>query len=514
MSSAEDYQIMHYLSRHAQLLSSTSQLLELDQETYMPPDADGIRCEQIKILAGLTHHEKTSSQYLEALEKLIDVKSGKIVAEGLSDAQNAALKRWRRDYIKESALPKEFVEEFAQLTSQSLAVWRKARKEQSFEQFAPFLDKIVTMCRKKADYLTYDGHPYDALLDLYEPQVTTVQVAELFSSLEKDLSELLKKVAAAPQVDDSDLFGEFDHKKQLEFGLLILNAMGYVRTKGRLDISTHPFSTSLHPTDTRITTRIHASSLMSNISSVMHEGGHALYDMGLPVDQFGSPLCQAISYGMHESQSRWWETRIGKSKAFWQHYLPHLQQYFPGPVENLSLDNFYKAINKVQPSLIRTEADELSYPLHIILRFQLERSLIDGSLTVRDIPEAWNAKMQELIGLTPQNNSEGCLQDVHWALGSLGYFPSYAIGNAYASHLFLAFAKQFPDWEQRLATGDLLFIKTWLNENVHRYGRQYSALELMEKVTEKPFTSQAYLDYLTDKYSDIYLGTGSGTKSS
>lgn len=507
MSSSDDYQIMHYLSRHAQLLGSISHLLEWDQETYMPPDADGVRCEQIKIMAGLIHHERTSQQYVGALEKLIDIKSGNIVAKGLSEAQNSALKRWRRDYHKESALPKEFVEEFAQLTAQSLSVWRKARKEQSFEQFAPFLDKIVQMCRKKADYLTYEEHPYDALLDLYEPEITTKQVAELFSSLESTLSALLKKVAAAPQVDDRALFGDFDHKKQLEFGLLILNDMGYVRTKGRLDISTHPFSTSLHPTDTRITTRIHANSLMSNICSVMHECGHALYDMGMPLDQYGSPLCQPISYGIHESQSRWWETRIGKSRPFWEHYLPQLKQHFPGAIDQMSLDSFYKAINKVQPSFIRVEADELSYPLHVILRFQLERDLIGGSLNVREIPEAWNAKMQELIGLTPHNNSEGCLQDVHWSLGSFGYFPSYAIGNAYASHLFSAFAEQNPDWEKRLATGDLSFVKTWLNENVHQYGRQYSALELMQKVTNKPFSSKAYIDYLTDKYSDIYLGT-------
>lgn len=505
MSSTEDYRILHYLSRHAQLLTSVSHLLEWDQETYMPQDGDDVRCEQLKIVAGITHHEKTSPQYVEALEKLIDIKTGTVSAEGLTEPQIAALKKWRRDYLKESCLPKEFVEEFAQLTSQSVAVWRKARKEQSFEQFAPFLEKIVTMCRKKADYLTYDTHPYDALVDLYEPEMTTIQIAELFSSLETELSSLLKKVAAAPQIDDSLLFGEFDHKKQLEFGLAILNAMGYERTKGRLDISTHPFSTSFHPTDTRITTRIHANSLMSNIASVMHEGGHALYDMGLPAEQFGSPLGQPISYGIHESQSRWWETRIGKSKPFWQHYLSLLQQYFPGAIDSLSLDDFYRAINKVQPSLIRVEADELSYPLHVILRFQLERSLIDGSLSVKEIPEAWNAKMQELIGLTPQNDSEGCLQDVHWSLGSFGYFPSYAIGNAYASHLFQAFAREIPDWEKRVATGDLQFVKKWLNENVHCYGRQYSASELMEKINGNPFSSKAYLEYLTNKYNGIYF---------
>lgn len=502
--SAQDYLRIHQLSHHAQVLHSISNLLEWDHDTYMPADGELIRSEQLRILAGLIHQERTSKDFIEALQKLIHLGTGQILGNGLSEAQAAALKRWRRDYLKESALPKEFVEEFAQLTSQAQAVWRKARKDQSFEQFAPFLDKIVTMSRKKADLLTYKEHPYDALLDLYEPDVTTSQVANLFSTLEKDLTSLLKKIAVAPQIDDSLLFGNFDHKKQLEFSLALLNDMGYVRTKGRLDISTHPFSISLHPTDSRITTRIHASSLMSNIGSVLHEAGHALYEMGLPIEQFGSPLGQPISYGIHESQSRWWETRIGQSKSFWQHYLPILKQYFPEQLEGATLDGFYAAINKVEPSLIRVEADEVTYPLHIILRFNLEKALIEGSLAVRDIPEMWNAKMQELIGLTPQNNSEGCLQDIHWSLGSFGYFPSYTLGNAYASHLFLAFEKQFADWRARLENGELLFIKSWLNESVHQYGRQYSPLELMQKVTGQPFNSKAYVDYLKTKYSQIY----------
>ncbi len=502
--SKQDYKNLHQLSLNGQLLSSVSQLLEWDQETYMPTDAESIRSEQLKLLAGLSHQERISSKFTEALEKLIDLKSGNIIATGLNEAQNSALKRWRRDYIIDTALPAQFVEEFAQLSSISQSAWRKARKEQSFEQFAPFLDKIISMSRKKAELIGYKDHPYDALLDLYEPETTTKEISTLFATLGTDISALLKKISSTEQVVDSFLFGDFDHKKQLELGMSLLNELGYARSRGRLDISVHPFSASMHPTDSRITTRIHATSLMSNISTVMHEAGHALYEMGLPVDQYGSPLGQPISYGMHESQSRWWETRIGKSKAFCEYYLPRLQKSFPDELDKISLDQFYKAINRAQASLIRVEADEVSYPLHIVLRFELERALIDGSLSVRDIPEAWNAKMNELLGVVPKNNSEGCLQDVHWSMGAFGYFPSYALGNIYASHIFPAFEQSYPDWKARLATGEFLFIKEWLNQNVHRYGRQYTTQELMEKITQQPFTANAYTDYLTNKYSEIY----------
>jgi carboxypeptidase Taq len=226
--------------------------------------------------------------------------------------------------------------------------------------------------------------------------------------------------------------------------------------------------------------------------------------MGLPAEHYGSPLAQPISYGIHESQSRWWETRIGKSRAFWERYWPLLQATFPQQLESISLDTFYRAHNTVKPSLIRVEADEVSYPLHVILRFQMEKALIEGSLSVREVPDAWNAKMQQLIGLVPSNNSEGCLQDVHWSLGSFGYFPSYALGNAYASHLFTAFEKQHSDWQGRLSQGDLHFVREWLHDNVHCYGRQYSPLELMQKVTGQPFSAKAYLDYLNQKYGEIY----------
>ena len=470
----------------------------------MPPAASGIRSEQLKVLAGLIHKSKTSPAFAKALSKLIDLKNGKVISKGLSDPQKSALKVWRREYLKETCLPSSFVEEYAQLTSQAIVAWRSAKAQDAFHTFAPFLDKIIYMNRKKADLLGYDHHPYDALLDLYEPEATTKEVGTTFANLQKSITALLKKIKAAKPIDDGFLFGKFDHNKQMEVGHLLMETVGYDKTKGRLDLSAHPFSSSSHPTDSRITSRIHPRSLMGHLSAVMHECGHALYEMGLPEEQYGSPLGDAISLGMHESQSRWWETRIGQSKPFCDYFLPHLKKAFPKQLNSISSEKFYKAVNKVQPSFIRVEADEVTYSLHVILRFELEKALIEGSLSVREIPEAWNAKMQELLGLTPASNVEGCLQDIHWAMGGFGYFPTYTLGNLYASHLFAAFEKQHPNWQKHVAKGELLFIKEWLNQNVHHYGRQYNSKELLKHVTGKEFSAEAYSTYLNSKYKGIY----------
>lgn len=499
-----NYEKLKSLSKHAELLSGISSLISWDQETYMPNDGAPIRAEQLQTLAGMIHKERSGNKFKTALSKLVDIKTGKIKGAGLSDQQKAALREWRRDYIQATALPNRFVEEMAKLTSQSLQVWRYAKQDNCFSHFAPFLDKIVVMNRKKADLLGYKDHPYDALLDLYEPHTTTAQVDTLFSQTRKSIVALLKKITQAKQVDDSFLFGKVSKEKQIEMGNEILKAMGYDFSKGRVDISSHPFSSACHPTDSRITTRIHPTSLMSHLFVILHEAGHALYEMGLPCEHYGTPLCHAISLGVHESQSRWWETRIGQSKAFWQHFLPILQKHYKGKLQDVSLDNFYRAINKVEPSFIRVEADEVTYPLHVILRFELEKALIEGSLSVRDLPEAWNAKMQELLGITPKNNAEGCLQDIHWSMGAFGYFPTYTLGTMYASHFFPAFEKTHPNWEKQVAQGDLLFIKDWLNQNVHQYGRQYSSQDLLKQVTGKEFSSQPFINYLNKKYSEIY----------
>lgn len=502
--SQKDYQNLHELSRHIRILQGVTALLDWDQETYMPPGGASIRSEQLKTLAGIIHREKTSRKFTTALSKLIDIKTGKIQAQDLSQPQQAAILEWRRDYIHDTALPTKFVEDFAKLTSQSILVWRSAKQENAFMKFAPYLDRIIEMSRKKSELLGYSNHPYDALLDQYEPGATTKEVSTIFTKVRETITPLIKQIKAAKQVDDSFLYGSWDKNKQIEFSHRLLEMMGYDFDKGRLDFSSHPFSSASHPTDSRITTRINSDCVLNNISVVLHEAGHGLYEMGLPQDLYGTPLGEARSLGIHESQSRWWETRIGQSKAFWQYFLPLLKETFKGQLDSVNLDQFYRAINKVEPSFIRVDADELTYPLHVILRFELEKALIEGSLNVRDIPDAWNAKMEQYLGILPTTNREGCLQDIHWSMGGIGYFPTYTLGNLYAAHLFNGFVEDHPNWETKVASGELAFIKLWLHEKIYRHGRHYSSFELLKKATGKEFSPEPYLHYLKNKYRSVY----------
>lgn len=499
----KEYQTLYALSKKIRLLDSISYLLEWDQETYMPPAGASVRAEQIELMASLNHKERTHPKFEKNLAKLIDLDTGKERAKGLSIKQKAAVREWRRDFLMAQSLPNTFVKAFARLTAESMTIWAHMRKDNNFASFAPYLEKILTMSQEKAEYLGYKAHPYDALLDSFEPHTTSKEVSELFSKIKKNIQSLLKNIQRSSQVDDSFLHGTFSSNKQLAFGKILLEAMGYELDKGRLDLSTHPFSIAIHPSDSRITTRIHSSSLFHSLSAVLHEGGHSLYEMGLMPEYYGSPLCEAISLGIHESQSRLWETRIGQSKPFWKHFLPALAKTFP-QLQDVSLNAFYKAINKVSPTYIRVESDEVSYSLHVILRFELEKRLIEGSLKVIDLPEAWRAEMQASLGITPPTDTEGCLQDIHWAMGAFGYFPTYALGNLYASQFFSALEKEYPDWEKRLAKGELLFIREWLRKNIHRHGRTYCAADLVKRVTGKPLSPFPYLTYLKNKYHEIY----------
>jgi carboxypeptidase Taq len=503
MKKSTHYDKVHALAKHSRVLQGISSLLDWDQETYMPSGGAGIRSEQLKTMAGLIHREKTSKKYANALSKLVDLKSGEVIAPNLTPEQEAAVKEWHRDYIQDTSLPTEFVEEFAKLTSQAILAWRTARKENAYLQFAPFLDRIISMNRKKAELLGYKSHPYDALLDHYEPGLTTKEVSQLFTKLRENITPMIKKIATQSN-DNSFLHGKWDPAKQIEFSHQLLKEMGYDLDKGRLDFSSHPFSSASHPTDSRITTRIHATSLISNIMVILHEAGHALYEMGLPQDLYGTPLGDARSLGVHESQSRWWETRIGLSKPFWQHFFPKLKESFKGQLDHIKLDSFYRAINKVEPTFIRVEADEMTYPLHVILRFEMEKGLIEGSIKVREVPDIWNSKMKDYLGINPPTNSEGCLQDIHWSMGAFGYFPTYTMGNLYAAHLFEAFMQDHPDWEIRVAKGELIFIKEWLHDKIYKHGRRYSTHALLKEATGKDFSADAYLRYLKDKYSKIY----------
>lgn len=500
----KNYQKLHDISKKARILSGISSLLEWDSETFMPTGAFSIRAQQLETMAGIIHKEQTSTTFRHALAKLVDIDSGEFLAHNLTLSQQAAVREWRRDYIKATKLPPKFVKEFAAGTAMAVQVWTEARKKNAYQRFAPYLERIIDLSREKAEYLGYEDNPYSALIDHHEPGMNKEKVSTLFKEVKKPVIKLLKEISSRKQVDNAFLHGKFPQSKQLAFGQQLLENMGFDMSKGRLDLSTHPFSSACHPSDSRITTRIHPSSLMSNILAVLHEGGHSLYEMNLPAEAYGSPLCEAISFGIHESQSRWWETLIGQSKAFWKFFLPKLQDSFKGKLDGVRLEDFYKGVNLVEPSFIRVEADEVTYTLHVILRFELECDLIDGTLSIKDLPTAWNAKMKEYLNIEPQNYAEGCLQDIHWSTGAFGYFPTYTLGNLYAAHFFTAFEASHPNWKDEVASGRLDFIKQWLTQEIHQYGREYSALDLAKKVTGRNFSAKAYINYLQSKYKDIY----------
>jgi len=495
-----DYKNLLKKGREIRLLSSLSLLLEWDQETYMPKGGIDFRSEQIELISSLAHREKTSETFKTALSKLIDLNTGKVLSEELDARKKAALREWRREYLMETKLPNDFVKTLAKTTSQATSYWAEAKKNNTFEIFLPQLEKIVPLIRQKADYLGWKEHPYNALLDLYEPGMTTKQLDTLFSQLKPFLTQLTQKLSLKKRVDTTFLSAHFPEDKQETFNHFILDQMGLDPRYSRLDYSEHPFCLGLHPQDVRLTTHTSAWSFFKSISAVMHEGGHALYELGLSPEELGSPVGEYCSMGMHESQSRWWETFIGQGRPFWKFAFPKLKETFPDQLAAVDLDHFYHAINQVEPSFIRVFADEVTYILHIILRYEIEKELLEGTLSLSNLPTVWNQKMEDSFGIIPDTDSDGCLQDIHWACGLFGYFPTYALGNLYSAQVFQTFQKTFPDWEVRIAGGDLKFMRHFLLENIHCVGREFPALTLIEKVTGSPLSPEPYITYLEKKY--------------
>ncbi len=498
------YDQLSDLSREIATWSAISNLLEWDQETYMPSEAVEFRSSQNGFVTSHAHKLKVGAKFTKLLKSLIDIESGEILDHTLPAPQKAAIKAWRRDYRRAIKIPSSYIKSLTAATTKACPAWSEARKESNFKKFAPHLEKIVKLNQKKAAYIGYKETPYDALLDLYEPDSTSAKLTALFDSLKIGLKSLLQKITSKPPIDTSFLKQHFDPAAQFEFSKTLLHCMGFRNETSRLDLSSHPFCTPMHPTDIRMTTRIHTDDIMSNIFSALHEGGHGLYGQNLPLQFFGTPLGEQSSLGIDESQSRFWETRIGRTRSFWHHFLPKLQAVFP-QLKNVSLDQFHLAINAAAPSFIRVEADEVTYTLHVIIRYEIEKMLIEGSLAVKEVPRVWNQKMHELLGITPPNDALGCLQDIHWSLGSMGYFPTYALGNLYAAQFFEKFAQDFPDWETKISQGNLAFIREWLKSHIHQWGRQYTPQELIEKVTGKPLSEKPYLDYLNEKYQKVMV---------
>ena len=466
------------LSREESVLSSCVDLLDWDQEIYMPPAGTKHRSEQMALLAGVVHERATNPRYDELLSA---VEGSSLVADPESpEAVN--VRELRRGYDRERRIPRRLVEEMARVTLRAAKAWAKARKENDFKSFAPWLDKVFALSREEADAVGYDGTRYDALLEDYEPGMTTEGVTALFTRLRADLVPMVDELrgqAAAANVQE----GNFDLDRQRVFTDSAISSIGFDFRGGRLDIAQHPFCTTLGPGDVRIGTRYYKNNASRGIFACLHEAGHALYEQGLDAAHYGTPMGEAISIGVHESQSRLWENLVGRSEGFWLHFYPQLQSTFYDAFHDVSLEAFRRSINHVEPHLIRVEADEVTYNLHVVIRFELERALLDGDLTAVDLPGAWNELYQRYLGITPPDDRTGCLQDIHWAEGLIGYFPTYTLGNVYSAQLFAAAERAIGPLEDAFAVGEFGELRRWLADNIHRHGMRYRADEMIARVT-------------------------------
>lgn len=482
-------------------LQRAASLLSWDQETYMPPGGVEARAQQLSTLSRLSHVRFTSDE----VGKLLDELEG--YAAGLDyDSDDAALFRVaRRDYDLAHKVPAELVAEAAHAGSVARPAWIEARQKADFSIFAPFLKKNVELSRRQAEALGYEDHPYDALINVPEPGMTTAQLKGIFSRLREAIVPLVREIAARQDmVDASCLHGDFDEQKQLDFGLGIAQKFGYDLQRGRQDLTAHPFCITFSTGDVRITTRVDRSFLSMALFGTMHESGHAMYEQGVNPAYDRSPLASGASLGVHESQSRLWENLVGRSRAFWQYYYPRLQETFPEHFGKIDREGFYRAVNKVQPSMIRVEADEVTYNLHILLRFELETAMLDGSLSVDELPEAWNAKMQEYLGITPPSDREGVLQDMHWSGAWLAGFPYYTLGNIIGAQLFAKIREAIPNLDEQIAAGEFGALHGWLVENLYRHGRKFTPNELVERITGAPLSTGPWIEYVSRKFGEIY----------
>ena len=481
-------------------LQNASALLGWDQQTYMPPGGAAARAEQLATLDKLAHQLFTTDEIGSLLADLAGV--------GFDyDSDEAALLRVaQREYDLARKLPPALVEEMSRTFSLAQQIWQKARADQDFCQFQDILTKIVALNIQVAEAYGYDDNIYDALLDQFEPGMKTVEVETVFNELKAELVPLVQAIVANQDaVDDSPLRQNYDEAAQWDFGLIPLQAIGYDLERGRQDKSAHPFTISFSVNDVRITTRVKEDTFPSSLFGTLHEAGHGMYEQGSDSALDGTLLAGGTSLGVHESQSRLWENVLGRGRPFWQFYYPQLQTTFPQQLGQVSREQFYRAINKVEPSLIRVEADEVTYNLHIFLRFELEQDLLSGRLSVADLPAAWNAKMETYLGLTPPNDAMGVLQDIHWSGGMMGYFPTYTLGNVLSLQFYSQTLKDIPDLPEQYARGEFGALLAWFRENIHRHGRKYTANELIRRVTgDDSIKAGPYLTYIKQKYSEIY----------
>lgn len=496
-SSQELYQEYKELAQKAADINYASAVLGWDQEVFMPEKGFEHRGRQLATLGAMAHDIVTSERYGNILSEL----SGR---GDLSVAEADNIRLSKEDYDKHSKVPAALVEKMSMQVSKSYSVWIQARRENNYALYAPELDKMLSLKKEEADFVGYKEHVYDAMLDDYEKGATVSMLNPIFDEVKEKLPVLLDKIKAAPQIDDSFLRRNYPRQGQWDFSIDVLKGMGYDFEAGRQDISEHPFTTSFSPQDVRVTTRVDENDFASLFWSSIHEGGHALYEQGLSSDYYGLPLGEAASLSIHESQSRLWENCVGRAMPFWKHFYPRLQQQFPSQLNDVSVDAFYKGMNKVQPSLIRTESDELTYHFHVMIRYEVEKALFENTVSVKDLSAFWNEQYQKYLGVSATNDKEGVLQDVHWAHGSFGYFPTYSLGSFYAAQFYKQATKELNGLEAQIANGEFTDLLEWLRKGVHQYGRKYRSEELCNKLTGQGLSFAAFMEYATEKYTGIY----------
>jgi carboxypeptidase Taq len=490
-------------SREESLLASCSELLSWDEQTYLPRGGTEHRGNQMALLAGL-HHEKATDP---RIGELLDVLEASDLVRDPESPVAVNVRERRRTYRRLTKLPRALVEELARVTSIAQQEWVAARKDSDFSRFRPWLETIVARKREVAECLRDgNGGPlYDALLDEYEPGAKSQEIARLFEALRRDLVPLVAAIAGSPtRPNVALLHREYPLDRQRIFGEAIAAAVGFDFERGRLDIAAHPFCTGIGPGDCRITTRYDAHDFGDALFSILHEVGHALYEQGLDPEHHGTPMGESVSLGVHESQSRLWENAVGRSRPFWQHFFPLARRVFREALHDVKLDDFLFAVNHVAPSLIRVQADEVTYNLHVLARFELEQALISGDLAVGDVPGAWTEKYERYLNITPKNDAEGCLQDIHWSAGLLGYFPTYTLGNLFAAQLFAKVNEELGDLSAAIARGDFSGLLDWLRAKIHRQGQRYPAATLIARATGAPLDHRPLIDALRRKYGALY----------
>lgn len=483
--------------RERATLASVGSLLGWDERTYLPTRGQSFRGDQLAIIAQLCH------------ERLIDKRTGDLLqqaeAETLTEEQRANVKGIRRLYDRAVKMPTELVVALAKATSAGQNAWEPAKHTSNFAGFLPYLETILKLKREEAQAVGYQDHPYDALVDEFEPGARTSDLKTLFKQLQDQLVPLIAAIQQSSVKAPKEILARsYAVEQQRQLSEWIAEQIGFDRSGGRLDVTVHPFCSGIGPGDVRITTRFNEHAFAEAFFGTLHETGHGIYEQNLPSEHFGTPLGTACSLGIHESQSRLWENFVGRSKPFWKANWPKVQERFQATLKDVTLEQFYAAINDVRPSFIRIEADEATYNLHIILRFELEQALLTGDLAAVDLPGAWNERFHKMFGLTVPKDSLGCLQDVHWSAGLLGYFPTYTLGNLYAAQFMEQAQKDQPQMSEQIGRGEYAPLKDWLTKQIHRQGQRYSATELCQRITGKLLSHQALMTYLRGKFGPLY----------